>query len=146
IFSTGYMRAEFVAIDPSGTGDVTLSHIKWRSQNAPNMPSMVTHQGILYSISDKGIMSCLNVNTGQMINRRRIGGNFSASPLLANGKIYLSSREGVVTVIQCDQNLSTLATNKFDATIMASPAVVDNDLILRTGNRIYRLGETKNIN
>ena len=142
VFSTGFMRPEVIAIDPGGTGDVTATHIKWRTKNGPNMPSMLTSDGKVYYISDKGIMYCANAMTGEVLKRKRLAGNYSATPLLVGGHIYVSSREGRVFVIKADESLDVVATNVFDGTIMASPAPVENDLIFRVGNRLYRIGKT----
>ena len=142
IFSTGYTQPEFVAIDPTGSGDVTQTHIVWRKRGAPTMPSMISHDGKIFAISDRGIMSCLDAKTGKTLQRKRIGGNFSASPLLANGRLFLSSREGKVTVIDCSESLSPVAENQLGKSIMASPAIIGNDLILRTESRLLRITGT----
>ena len=144
IFATGYMRPEYVAVDPSGQGDVTATHIKWRAKQAPAMPSFVSYQGRVFSITDKGILNCLDATNGKILKRKRIGGNFSASPLFANGNLYLCSREGVVTVVRCDEDLSVLATNKLDSGLMASPAPLGDDLIIRTEKKLYRISNRKN--
>ena len=141
VFSTGYGSSEFVGIDPTGTGDVTKTHLKWRTRNAPTMPSFVARDGSIYAITDKGILNRLDARTGEMQTRKRIGGNFSASPLLAAGHLYLASREGVVSVVSCDEEMEVVATNKFGSKILASPAVVDSDLIVRTSGKLYRIGK-----
>ena len=143
IFSTGFMRPEFVAVDPTGTGDVTKSHLKWRAKQAPSMPSFVSHNGMLFSVTDKGILNCINTKTGEVIKRKRVGGNFSATPFLADGNLYLPSREGVVTVVKCDATLDNIASNKLDSRIMASPAPLGNDLIIRTEKKLYRISNKK---
>ncbi len=139
IFSTGYGRTQFVAVDPTGSGDVTETHIRWRARNAPTMPSFIGSGGRIYAIADDGIMVCLDAKTGEVLERKRIGGNFSASPLLAAGNLYLSSREGTVSVIHCSDGLETVATNKFESPILASPAVVGDDLLIRTEKKLYRI-------
>ncbi|MEL7498694.1 MAG: PQQ-binding-like beta-propeller repeat protein [Planctomycetota bacterium] len=139
IFSTGYMRPEYVAVDPSGTGDVTKSHIKWRYKGASTMPSTVVNDGKLYAVTDKGIMLCLDVKTGKELNKVRVGGGYSASPLLAGGLLYVANRDGVMKVIRCSEALETLATNRFESSIMASPIVVDEDLLIRTEKKLMRI-------
>lgn len=141
VFSTGFGRTEFVGVDPTGSGDVTKSHVKWRARNAPTMPSFIARDGSIYAIADNGILNRLDARTGDIQQRTRIGGNFSASPLLAGGHLYLASREGVVTVVNCDGEMEIVATNKFGSKIMASPAVVDNDLIVRTSEKLYRISK-----
>ncbi len=139
IFSTAYSRPEFVAIDPTGSGDVTETHIKWRLRNAPTMPSFVAKGGRLYAVTDRGILSTIDIKTGTEIKKRRVGGNFSASPMWAAGNLYLSSRDGVVSVIQCSDTLDDVAKNKFESPILASPAVVGDDLLIRTEKKIIRI-------
>ena len=139
IFSTGYPKPEFVAIDPRGSGDVTGSHVIWRARNAPAMPSFILEGGKVFSISDKGIIYCCNAKNGAPLNRGRVGGNFSASPLLAGGNLYLCSREGRMTIVECSVDLKTIGTQDFDSAIMASPILVDNDLIVRTEKKLVRI-------
>ena len=82
---------------------------------------------------------CLDAKTGESLERKRVGGNFSASPLLAANHLYLSSREGVVSVFHCSDGFENVATNKFASPILASPAVVGNDLLIRTEKKLYRI-------
>jgi len=142
ICASGYPELKLVAIDPTGSGNITKSHVKWSSRNAPAMPSLVATGGKLYAINDKGILNCLDAKTGDRISRTRIGGNFSASPLLIGDYIYLSSREGKFTVIKCNADLETVASHNFEEALMASPAVVGNDLILRTKTKLIRISSS----
>ena len=141
IFSTGFMKPQFVAVDPTGSGDVTDSHLKWRFRNAPSMASVIANGGRIYSILDKGVLVCIDAVTGDEIERKRIGGNFSASPLLAAGNLYLGSREGLMTIVHCSSGLETIATHQFDSSLMASPAVFGDDLIIRTEKKLYRISK-----
>ena len=143
VFSTGYRKGDLVAVDPTGSGDVTSTAIAWRARGGPKMPSLIGSGGQIYTISDKGILMCLNAKTGEVISRRRIGGNFSASPILAGGNLYLSSREGKMTVVECSSRLATVAINKFDDTLMASPVLVGNDLLVRTEKKLMRIRGTE---
>lgn len=141
VFSTGYMDSAFVAVDPRGSGDITAEGIVWRSppKKAPKMPSLIAHQGQIFAISDNGILRCLDAKTGEILKEKRIGGNFSSSPLMAGGNLYLSSRQGAMTVVRCTEELETLATNKFDSSLMASPVPVENDLLIRTEKKLIRI-------
>lgn len=141
VFSTGYGRADFVGIDPTGSGDVTDTHVRWRTKNAPTMPSFIGHQGKIYTVTESGILTCLDAATGDVIAKTRLGGNFSASPLLANGHLYFFSREGFATVFECSPEFQQIARANFENGIMASPAVMGNDLIVRTRNWLYRIGK-----
>lgn len=141
LFSTGFMRPEVIAIDPTGAGDVTQTHIKWRTSNGPNMPSMITSDGKAYFLSDRGILSCVDVMSGETIGRKRIGGNFSATPLLAGGNLYLCSREGKVTIVKADPSLEIVGSHEFGEKILATPAPINNDLIFRVGSQLIRVGK-----
>ena len=88
-----------------------------------------------------GIAQCFEAATGKLVWKERIGGKFSASPLLADGRIYLSSHEGLTTVIESADEFKVLAENQLDGQIMASPVVVDADLLIRTDSHLYRIGE-----
>jgi outer membrane protein assembly factor BamB len=139
VFSTGYLKGDLVAVDPRGTGDVTETGIVWSARSGPKMPSLIGSGGQIYTISEKGILMCLDAKTGTVVNRQRVGGNFSSSPILAGGNLYLSSREGKMTVVKCSSELETVATNKFDGSLMASPVLVGDDLLIRTEKKLIRI-------
>jgi outer membrane protein assembly factor BamB len=90
-------------------------------------------------IDDGGIASCVDAKTGEVIWTHRIQGNYSAAPIFATGKIYVCSEEGKVTVFAAGREFQELATNQFDDGFMASPAVADNALILRSKTHVYRV-------
>ena len=75
--------------------------------------------------------------------KKRIGGNFSSSPLLAGDNLYLSSREGLMTVVNCSTELPKIATNKFESSLMASPILVGDDLLVRTEKKLIRISDGK---
>ncbi|MFN3194004.1 MAG: PQQ-binding-like beta-propeller repeat protein [Aureliella sp.] len=141
VFSTGYMRPELVAVDPTGKGDVTDSKLAWRmSRGVPAMPSPILAGEKIYMISDDGILSQLDPKTGDIQWKERVAGQFSASPVTASGRIYLCSREGIVTVVQAGSEYKELARNKLDSRLMASPAIVGDELVIRTEESLYRIG------
>jgi outer membrane protein assembly factor BamB len=138
---TGYDTPSLLAIRPDGTGDVTDSHVVWTSKNSiPHTPSLLTDSGRLFMVSDRGIASCVDAATGQEIWRERIGGNFSASPLLAGKQIYLLSEEGDATVIAASDQFEVVQKNSLQARTLASMAVVDRDLLIRTDTALLRIG------
>ena len=91
-------------------------------------------------VNDGGVAACLDAKTGEEIWRKRIGGNFSASPIFASGKIYFFDEDGKATVIEASRNYKVLAVNQLDDGFMASPAVSGNELYLRTRTHLYRIG------
>lgn len=137
---TGYDRPSLLAIRPDGKGDVTDTHVAWKTDVAvPHTPSLCTHKGLLFMVSDKGIASCLEAATGKEVWKERIGGNFSASPLLAGDVLYLLSEEGDATVIKADREFSRIARNRLGERTLASMAVVDHDLLIRSAVALYRI-------
>ncbi len=142
---TGYDRPSLLAIDPTGHGDVTESHIKWKADsNIPNTPSLVSYQSDIVMVNDRGIASCLDGRTGKEIWRERIGGNFSASPILIQNRIYLFSEEGDTTILELAEKPRELAKNKLGERCLATPAVADGDLLLRTAKGLYRIHQDAN--
>lgn len=138
--STGFARSELLAIKPPpGKGE---PEVVWRtSRNAPNKPSPLLIGDHLYLVDDGGIASCLEARTGQEMWRERVGGNYSASPITANGRIYFFSEEGKTTVVAAKPEFKILATNELGDGFMASPAVAGDSLILRSRTHIYRVAE-----
>ncbi|MFO1002061.1 MAG: PQQ-binding-like beta-propeller repeat protein [Planctomycetaceae bacterium] len=138
--SSGYDRPEFYAVKVDGTGDVTESHLGWNMKKAaPLNPSPLLVGDELYLVSDNGIATCLDAVSGTQHWQERIGGNFSASPTLADGKIYLLDEEGKTTVIAPGRKYEVLATNSLDGRTLATPAMVDRAIFLRTGTHLYRI-------
>ncbi|MBM3834628.1 MAG: quinonprotein alcohol dehydrogenase [Verrucomicrobia bacterium] len=114
--------------------------LAWKStRNAPNKPSVSLIGDLLFMIDDGGIASCLEAKTGAEVWRERVGGNYSASPVDADGKIYFFSEEGKGAVIAADRQFKVLAENKLDDGFMASPAIAGKALFLRTKTHLYRI-------
>ena len=142
--ATGFHQPSLLAVRPDGTGDVTSSHIAWTlSRGAPLTPSPLLVNDEIYVVSDNGIATCVNAKTGEIHWQQRIGGNFSASPVLADGHIYLLSEEGVATVLAPGKEFQKLATNSLDGSTLASMAVADGAIFIRSQSHLYRIGARK---
>ncbi len=140
--STSYDTPSMLAIDPTGKGDVTETHLKWSiTKNAPHTPSMLADEQLIYSISDDGIAMCVDASTGDIVYKKRVGGNFSASPILVGNKIFYTNESGLTTVIATGREYEVLAENDLGERTLASAAVDGNALILRTADAIYRIEE-----
>lgn len=138
---TGYMSPQLWAIRPDGTGDVTDTHVVWQvKKQVPAMPSPILVGNEVIMVSDQGVVSRIDARTGDLRGTRRIGGNYSSSPLAAAGKLYFCSREGKTTVLLPDEELTEVAVNELDGQLMASPGVWGSTLLLRSGNTLYRIG------
>ncbi|MFO0916293.1 MAG: PQQ-binding-like beta-propeller repeat protein [Pirellulales bacterium] len=140
---TGFDSPSLLAIRTAGaTGDVTDTHVAWKAtRGIPHTPSLILHDGLLFMVSDDGIASCLDAKTGQNLWRERLGGNFSSSPILAGDRIYFFSEEGKTYVIRAARSYELLAENDLDEQMLASCAVVDQSLIVRTADHLYRFAE-----
>ncbi|MFG0268259.1 MAG: PQQ-binding-like beta-propeller repeat protein [Rhodopirellula sp. JB055] len=140
--STSYDTPSMLAIDPTGTGDVTDSHLKWSlNKNVPHTPSMLADEEFIYSVSDDGIAMCVEAATGDIVYKKRVGGGFSSSPILVDGKIYYTNESGETTVIRTGPEYKVLAKNDLGERTLASAAVDGNALIMRTADAIYRIEE-----
>lgn len=138
--SSGYNNPVLYAIRPDGSGDVTETHVAWTlDRNAPHNPSPLLVGEDLYIVSDGGIATCLDAETGKVHWRERLGGKFSASPLFADGRIYFLNEEGTSIVIAPGTEYQELAKNKVDGVTLASLAVSDSALFLRTDTHLYRV-------
>ncbi len=137
---TGYDRPKLLAIDPRGSGNVTQTHVKWTADSGiSHTPSLVGFDGKIALVSDNGIASCYEATSGKELWRERIGGNFSASPLLAGERLYLLSEQGDCTILDVRAAPRELAKNKLGERCLASLAVVEDDLLLRSADALYRL-------
>lgn len=138
--ATSYMQSRLIAVKFTGEGNVTASHIHWKSdKQIPQKPSLIALDGRLYFVSDKGIVRSLKAETGEEVWFERLPGDYSASPLEAEGRIYFFNQDGVCTVLEAGDTFKQLAQNKLDSGFMASPAVAGKALFLRTGTSVYRI-------
>ena len=145
IMSTGYGKPDIVAIDPRGKGDITKTNILWReSRSGSVMPSMLSIDGLVYSISDGGIVSALSTSDGSLAWRQRLGGKFSASPFAVGRNVIVADHDGKVTIFRAGDSYQETAKYEFDEQIMASPVPIGNDLLVRTKAALYRFGSTTN--
>jgi outer membrane protein assembly factor BamB len=137
---TGFNVPTLLAIRPDGTGDVTDTHIAWSmKRGTPHTPSPLLVGDDLYMISDTGTATCLDAKTGEVHWQERIGGNFSASPLYDDGKIYLQSEDGVGTVLAAGKTFKRLGRNSLGERSLASPAAAEGALFIRTEKHLYRI-------
>ena len=143
-YPTGFATGQLLAVKPDGRGDVTGTHVAWRvTRGVPNKPSIVLADDLLIMINDGGILSCLDAKSGAEVWKARLEGSFSASPVLAGGRVYLFSEEGKTTVIEAGRAFKVLAENHLGDGFMASPAIDGSALILRTRTHLYRIESTE---
>ncbi len=141
--STGYNSPVVMAIRPDGAGDVTETHVAWKHDKAgPNTPSLLVVGDELYMVSDNGVASCLDAVTGTQHWQKRLGGNYSASPLFAEGRIYFQDEQGQTTVIAPGTSYQQLAKNSLTGRTLASYAVAEQAIFLRSDTALYRIEAT----
>jgi outer membrane protein assembly factor BamB len=138
---TGFQEPSMLAVRPTGTGDVTNTHIAYTiERGVPFTPSPLIVGDEFYMVSDIGVASCLDVRTGKVHWQQRISGNYSASPVFADNRIYFLSEEGVAAVIAPGKAFQRLAVNTLDGTTFASIAVSQRTLFIRSDTHLYRIG------
>ena len=134
-----------LAIKPGGRGDITASHLAWKStRSLPYVCSPVFYRGRLYTVKNGGLASCYEAKTGRALyqdERLDAAGDYYASLVAASGRIYAASQKGVVTVWQAGDDLKVLARNDLGEQVMATPAVVEGQMFLRTEKHLYCFGE-----
>jgi outer membrane protein assembly factor BamB len=139
---TGISRPELWAIPIDGAaGNLTNSDdVLWRLRSrVARTASPIFVDGLIYMVSDDGIINCIDAGTGEGVWQKRIGGAFAASPIYGDGRIYFSNQDGQTTVIKPGRKFEALATNTLDDGCMASPAVDGKALFLRTKAHLYRI-------
>lgn len=138
--TTGHTM-RLLAVRLGGHGDLTRDGVAWAMQRGvPTRPSLLLEGGLLYMVSDDGIASCLDAETGRQVWRERLGGAYSASPVGAEGHIYVSDDSGKTHVLATGRQFREIAVNRLDAGCMASPAIAGDALFLRTKTHLYCLG------
>ena len=136
-------QARVMAVRPGSKGELTQTEIAWSERKGvPGVPSPLYYNGRLYTIQNGGIVYSRVANTGELVYTGRIGaaGYYYSSPVAADGRIYISSEEGVVVVLDAGAELKVLATNRLDGAILATPALVDENIYVRTENQLYAFG------
>jgi outer membrane protein assembly factor BamB len=141
LFITNGMGS-MVAVSPTGQGDVTGTHVAWSDRKGvAKKSSQLLVDGLFYMISDDGVVTCREPKTGDLIWQHRVGGDYAASPIYAGGRIYLFSREGKITTIQPGREYKQLAQTTLGDGFMASPAVIGNQVYLRSNSQLYCLAQ-----
>ncbi|TWT58018.1 outer membrane biogenesis protein BamB [Thalassoglobus neptunius] len=142
---TGFFQPEIWAVPTNGTGELARANRIWSHKSSvPDTPSPVVVDSVdvsmIVMVSNKGIVTALDASTGKQAWKLRIGGNFSSSPISAGGLLYFCSEEGVTKIVDPHQSKPrVIQANRLPGRIMASPVVIDQDLLLRTDNSLYRI-------
>ncbi len=134
-----------LAIRPGGRGDVSQTHRVWSFENGPDVPTPVSDGTFFYSVSDKGVMWCLDAKSGKEIwgGQRLKPGIYSSSPVLADDKIYVSNEDGLTTVVKAGPRFQILAENPLNDYCLSSPAISDGQIFIRTAERLFCIGQRR---
>jgi outer membrane protein assembly factor BamB len=139
-FPTGFSAGQLFAVRTGGAGLITDTHVAWKvKRGVSNKPSILLIDDLIYMINDTGIASCVEAKSGELVWQQRIGGEYSASPVYADGKIWIFSEDGKTTVIRPGRKFEALAENRLDDGFLASPAVAGKAFYLRTRTHLYRI-------
>jgi len=152
--TSGYAPIQPIyAIRPGGNGDLSLKEgqdksdfVAWSKQRGgPYMPTPIVYGDLLYTCSNQGVLTAYNAKTGERIYQERLGGTgaaFTASPVASDGKIYLASEDGDVFVVKAGPKYELLAKNPVGEVMMATPAISNGIVIVRTVSHLYAFGDT----
>ncbi|MCI0359551.1 MAG: PQQ-like beta-propeller repeat protein [Planctomycetaceae bacterium] len=139
---TGYLKPQLWAIRIDGRGDVTETHVAWRyEKQVPEISSPIVVGDGLYFVSSLGVLTCLDAKSGRQHFQQRLGGNYAASPIAADGKLYFTSQEGVTTVVKPGLKYEELGRSQLIGQTMASPAIAGEALLIRADRMLYCVGK-----
>ena len=143
--SSGYDRPSTYAIKVNGTGDVTKTHVAWKTSKSAHRNSSpllvrTREDGLLFFMAaDHGVVSCLSAKTGELKWMERVAGSCSGSLLFAGGRIYLTDEEGKTFVFNARSQYRLVAENDLQERTLASPIAVPNGLVIRTEGRVWKI-------
>ena len=134
-----------LALRAGGRGDITSSHVLWSTVNGPDVPTPVTDGKYFYIVNDRGIVWALDAKTGAEVygQQRLKPGTYSGSPVLADGRIYITDEDGLTTVIAAGPKFEVLAENPLNEYCLSSPAISDGRIYIRTSGHLYAIGSKK---
>lgn len=134
-----------IAIKLGGSGDMTERSVKWKYlRPVPQVPSTVLYQGVLYMVNDSGILISFNPHTGEVIKQGRLKGaidKYFASPIGADGKVWLASQDGTISVVTARGDWEVLQVNTLDDEVFATPVPADGELFVRTRSALYNFAK-----
>ena len=139
-------KGPVLGLSPDGHGDITKTesdHLWTKSSGTPDVPSPLVHDGLVYLCDEGGFLTCLDAASGkEYYSKQRVHSDrHRASPVYADGKIYIAARDGTVTVVKAGKEFEVLASNAMGEDISASPVIADGTLYLRTFDALYAIRE-----
>lgn len=145
VYSISGRNGPIMAIRPGGSGDVTETHVQWkRTRGGPYIPTGVAYRNRIFILGDGGRLTCYNGGNGEKIWDAKLRGPFTASLIAADGRLYAINEHGTVSVFAAADTFELLATNELGSRCLATPAVADGDLLIRTEDELFCFpGEVK---
>jgi outer membrane protein assembly factor BamB len=144
VFGNGLLYVpgpKFLAIRP-GT-DKADAQVVWEESLSTGYSSPLYHDRLLYTLASRGVLNCVEAATGKKVYSQRVQGTFAASPLLADGKLYLVAEEGDTTVVQAGPEATVLSVNSLNDKLLASPVAANGAIYLRSDNYLYCVANKK---
>jgi outer membrane protein assembly factor BamB len=136
--TAGFPERWLMAIDPNGQGNVSKSQVKWSKKNDGGyVPSPVAFDGKAFVVTDEGVGSCWDIQTGKMFWKERLGGHHSGSGVVADGKVYFTDDEGVTFVLKASGTFELLSKNALGEKCYSSPAFSDGEIFLRGEKHLF---------
>ncbi len=140
--SGGFPEKELLAIRADGKGDVTKTHVEWRTRKGvAYVPSPLYHDDYLYVVSDDGMATCFETASGKQIWQERLSGAFSSSPILVGSLVYVTNEAGLTFVLKTGPKFEIVAKNDLGDSVLATPAACGDRLYLRTSRFLYCIGK-----
>jgi outer membrane protein assembly factor BamB len=141
-FPTGFAAGQLFAVRTGGKGLITDTHVAWKvKRGVSNKPSILLVDDLIYMVGDTGIASCIDAQTGEQVWQQRIGGEYSASPVYADGRLWFFSEDGKTAVLKPGRVFEQVGENRLDDGFLASPAIAGKAFYLRTRTHLYRIEE-----
>jgi outer membrane protein assembly factor BamB len=141
-FPTGFPTGQLFAVRTGGEGLITDTHVAWKvKRGVSNKPSILLVDDLIYMIGDTGIASCIDAKTGEQVWQHRIGGEYSASPLYADDRLWFFSEDGKTTALKPGRVFEQAGENRLEEGFLASPAIAGKAFYLRTRTHLYRIEE-----
>ena len=138
----GEKYTELLAANPDGTGDITNTNVLWRFKSPIlQLLTPLIKDGLIYTVDTRNILYCIDAKTGIEVYSKRLKQKYNSSPIYANGDVYFTSVKGETLVLKAGRELKVLAENKLPGEVYATPAIVQNSILIRTDSQLFRIGE-----
>jgi outer membrane protein assembly factor BamB len=123
-------------------GDVTDTHVVWKVfEHVPGLSTPVIYEDLLYMVDEKGTATCISPKDGKKVWQKELDGDYHASPVAGGGQVYFTSSKGMTTVIKAGKEFSKIAQNDLKDKILATPSLVNGEIMMRTAGFLYRIGK-----